>query len=191
MNARTRTALIAGIGVAIPTLIFSILGSPLCGPIFAILGGLNVGLMIGRNQTEHPREIHAAGMVSITTGAIMSIGQLAGLLIFFATPSADLVYSQLSAEGFNYSHSFILILVLIIDIIISIIDVGVIMGVALLTTYIITKRLQDKQENGTLQRSYTVPTSPRPSPPKPPATPTPTAPPPPYPPPPDFYGPPH
>lgn len=185
MEPRMRIGLIAGGGAALATLLLTIAGTGICGPILAIIGGLSVGMMVARDPRLRDHPVKAAAIAGVYAGTCIGLAQLIGSVVFITTPLGQSALNQASQmAGVTLSSiSDLWLVVGCAGILIGLIDLGIMVGAAAL----IAQRLARQQPQPAQWRSPVI-YQPPPQIYQPPVYQPPVAPPPAYPPPPSFYG---
>lgn len=187
MDPRLRIGLIAGGGASLATLLLTITGSGICGPIFSIMAGMSAGMMVMRDPRFQANPVRAATIAGVYTGTCIGIAQLIGYVVFTSTPLGQTMLNQANQmTGVTLPSSSDLGLVVgCAGLLIGLIDLGIVIGAASVMAHYLMRRLpqpaprRSPVEYQPPPRSYQPPVY---------LPPPPLPPPPAYPPPPSFYG---
>ena len=94
MEPRMRAGLIGGGGAAIATFFLSLIFICFTGPVIAILGGFNAGMIIGRDQRFATRPGQAGAMAGFYAGCVVGAAQILGMIVI--APYTQGVLQQVS-----------------------------------------------------------------------------------------------
>ena len=124
MEPRMRAGLIGGGGAAVATFFLSLIFVCASGPLIAILGGFNAGMIIGRDLRFTAQARQAGARAGLYAGCVVGAAQILGMIV--VGPSLQTQVQQQAVQtGTPYTDQAGTAAIILLTVIVVLLEIGI------------------------------------------------------------------